>query len=94
MISDDGYCYKSCDGECSSCINDLCNACEDGHFLRYYQCKQCMNNCEMCEDQNSCSQCSSGYHYKDGKCKESSEKSKEMAVVIAVPISCGVGLLM
>jgi hypothetical protein len=48
----------------------------------------------MCENEFSCSQCSSGYDYKDDKCKKSGEKDQEMAVMIAVPISCGVGLLM
>jgi hypothetical protein len=77
-----------------SCQESRFSDCDEGYFFTSGSCEKCIENCGVCYNYYTCSECKSGYSNSNDECKKSDDKESKLAVVIAVPISCGVGLLM
>ena len=52
-----------CRKECYKCDSYSfgCKTCSSGHYIVDHVCKKCINNCELCENNNSCKRCIKGY---------------------------------
>lgn len=71
--NNDCECGKNDDGSCKEktaiehCVevtcSHQCEKCLDGYYLvNKTECKPCLDNCTHCENNNSCTSCSNGFH--------------------------------
>ena len=51
----------SCDENCNSCVNNVCEQCSYGYFKSGDSCLSCGAGCRLCLSQTECSICYQGY---------------------------------
>ena len=62
FIDTDGYCVTCTDPYCEVCPDDQCTQCFNGTFfdISINKCSPCPANCDLCNGQGICLQCSTG----------------------------------